>query len=182
MTSIRDLSSFDNRHFSRGKPKWVESFWRLFSSVVFKSGLIHHYGVKRFLLRCFGASVGRGVLIKPGVTITFPWKLCIGEHSWIGEGVWIDNLDHVSIGSHVCISQGAYLCTGNHDYKKTTFDLMTAPIHIEDGVWIAAKAVVAPGTILRKGSVLGMQSLASGELDPFGVYQGNPSKKIRTYA
>ena len=97
------------------------------------------------LLRMTGASVGAGVVIKPRVTIKYPWKLAVGNHSWIGEQVWIDNLDQVTIGAHVCISQGALLLCGNHDYKKPTFDLITGPIVLEDGVWIGAKASVALG-------------------------------------
>jgi len=182
MSLTRDLSAFDNRAFVRGRPMAVEIMWRVVSVLIFRSSLVHHYGIKRSLLNVFGARISRGVRIKPNVTITFPWKLSVGENSWIGEGAWIDNLDEVSIGANVCISQGAYLCTGNHDYKKSSFDLTVAPIHIENGAWVAAKATVAPGTVMRTGAVLGMQSLGKGELEAFTVYQGNPSEKLTKYA
>ena len=84
--------------------------------------------MKRTLLRLFGANVGRGVVLKPRVTIKYPWKLAVGEHSWIGENVWIDNLGQVTIGNHCCLSQGALLLCGNHNYKKATFDLMVGDI------------------------------------------------------
>ena len=131
------------------------------------------------LLRMTGASVGAGVVIKPRVTIKYPWKLAVGDHSWIGEQVWIDNLDQVTIGAHVCISQGALLLCGNHDYKKPTFDLITGPIVLEDGVWIGAKASVAPGVTCGSHSVLAMGSVATKNLEEWIVYQGNPALAVR---
>ncbi len=131
------------------------------------------------LLRMTGASVGAGVVIKPRVTIKYPWKLAVGDHSWIGEQVWIDNLDQVTIGAHVCISQGALLLCGNHDYKKPTFDLITGPIVLEDGVWIGAKASVALGVTCGSHSVLAMGSVATKNLEEWIVYQGNPALAVR---
>ena len=127
------------------------------------------------LLRLFGASVGSGVVIKPRVTIKYPWKLAVGDHSWIGEQVWIDNLDQVTIGAHVCVSQGALLLCGNHDYKKPTFDLITGPIVLEKGVWIGAKASVSSGVTCKTHSVLSMGSLATGKLEAWQIYQGVPA-------
>ena len=134
---------------------------------------------RRLLLRLFGARIGTGVVIKPGVRVKFPWRLEIGEHSWIGEGVWIDNLAEVKIGAHCCLSQEAYLCTGSHDWSRTTFDLVTAPILIEEGAWIAARAVVAPGVVVGEGAVLGLASLASKSLEARGIYRGVPASLDR---
>ena len=86
-----------------------------------------------FLLRAFGAKIGRGVNIKPRVKVKFPWRLIVGNHSWIGEAVWIDNLAEVEIGANCCVSQGAYLCTGSHDWNSRKFTLITKPIRVEDG-------------------------------------------------
>lgn len=127
----------------------------------------------------FGASIGSSVVIKPRVTIKYPWKLAVGDHSWIGEQVWIDNLDQVTIGAHVCISQGALLLCGNHDYTKPAFDLITGPIVLEDGVWIGAKASLAPGVTCGSHSVLSMGSVASKDLETWKVYQGNPAVAVR---
>ena len=127
----------------------------------------------------FRASIGSGVVIKPRVTIKYPWKLVVGDHSWIGEQVWIDNLDQVTIGANVCISQGALLLCGNHDYKKPTFDLITGPIVLENGVWIGAKASLAPGVTCGSHSVLSMGSVASKDLEAWTVYQGNPAVAVR---
>jgi putative colanic acid biosynthesis acetyltransferase WcaF len=127
----------------------------------------------------FGAKIGTGVVIKPGVNIKYPWFLEMGDHCWIGEEVWIDNLALVSIGNNVCLSQGAYLFTGSHDYKKRSFDLITKPIVLEDGVWIGAKATVCPSVTCHSHSVLAVGSVATGDLEAYSIYQGNPAIKKR---
>ncbi|MCK5559754.1 MAG: colanic acid biosynthesis acetyltransferase WcaF, partial [Thermoplasmata archaeon] len=114
-----------------------------------------------------------------GVNIKYPWLLGLGNYTWIGEGVWIDNLTHVEIGSNSCISQGALLLTGNHNYKKTSFDLITGEILLEDGVWIGAKSVVCPNVKCKSHSILSVGSVAINDLEPYGIYQGNPAIKIR---
>ena len=131
------------------------------------------------MLRLFGAKIGRYAVVKPGVNIKYPWRLRAGDHCWIGERVWIDNLADVEIKNHVCISQGVYLLTGNHDYKKPAFDLITDPILLEDGVWIGAKSIVCPGVCGHSHAVLCAGSVATKSLDAFGIYQGNPAVKIR---
>lgn len=131
------------------------------------------------MLKWFGARVGKGVVIKPGVNIKYPWRLSIGDYSWIGERSWIDNLGHVSIGAHCCLSQGSMLLCGNHDYKKPTFDLLIQPINLEDGVWIGAKAIVTPGVTCRSHSVLAVNSVAIGNLEAYSIYQGNPATLVR---
>lgn len=174
-----DLANFRNDGFNRGAPRWKELCWLLVSAVFFRHSLSLWNGAKIFWLRRFGAKVGKGVLIKPQVQIKFPWKLSIGENTWIGEHVWIDNLAPVTIGANVCISQGAYLFTGNHDYKKTSFDLIVKPIVIEDGAWIGARTVVCPGVKAGSHAVLTAGSVATGNLQAFGIYQGNPAMEVR---
>ena len=125
------------------------------------------------------SKIGKGVNIKPRVHVKYPWNLKIGEFTWIGEDVWIDNLVKVDIGSNVCLSQGAMLLTGNHNYKKTTFDLMVGEIVLHDGVWIGAKAVVCPGVTCHEHSVLSVGSIAKCDLEARGIYQGNPAQKVK---
>lgn len=127
----------------------------------------------------FGAKIGRGVVIKPGVNIKYPWKLQVGDYSWIGERTWIDNLDNITIGANCCISQGALLLCGNHDYSKTTFDLITKPITLEDGVWIGAQSIVTGGVVCKSHSVLAAGSLASKDMEEYSVYRGNPAVRIK---
>jgi putative colanic acid biosynthesis acetyltransferase WcaF len=154
--------------------------WMLVSALLFRHSLAVFSGLKCFILRLFGAKLGKAVLIKPSVNIKFPWKLQIGNDVWVGEGVWIDNLSEVIIENDVCISQGAYLLTGNHNYKLDTFDLITEPITIKQGTWIGAKAIVCPGVTCGENSVLSVYSVATENLEPNAVYQGNPAKNIRT--
>ena len=121
----------------------------------------------------------KGVVIKPSVNIKYPWNLKIGDYVWIGENVWIDNLVEVSIGDNVCISQGAMLLCGNHNYKKTSFDLMVGKIMIEAGAWVGAQSVVCPKVTIHSHAVLAVGSVASHDLDEYAVYQGNPAIKVR---
>ncbi len=153
--------------------------WYYINAIIFKSNLFPFYGLKNSLLRLFGANVGVGVAIKPCVNIKYPWLLNIGNHVWIGEDVWIDNLVLVTIGSNVCISQGALLLTGSHNYKKPTFDLITGSIILEHGSWIGAKAIVNQGITVGSHAVLTSGSVATQSLEAYAVYQGNPAVKNR---
>ena len=117
-----ELQTFDNSTFDKEAGSIKIAVWLILNALIFRNPLIFVQGLKKWLLRVFGAQLGKGLVIKPGVNIKFPWKLKIGDNVWIGENVWIDNLDYVSIGDDVCISQGALLLTGNHDYTKTGFD------------------------------------------------------------
>lgn len=173
-----DLSKFNNQWYQPG-PTWKRLLWHYVSLLVMESGWFPFYSLKVALLRSFGAEVGVGVCIKPHVHIKYPWKLSIGDHVWIGEQVWIDNLANVTIGSHVCVSQGAYLLTGNHDFKKESFDLNIGTIILEDGVWIGAKSVVCPGITCRSHAILTVGSVANRDLEAWGIYRGNPAEKIR---
>jgi putative colanic acid biosynthesis acetyltransferase WcaF len=173
-----DLSSYHNSWYKPG-PVLKRFFWHYVNTIIFKSGLFPFYGLKIFLLRCFGAKVGKGVFIKPFVNIKYPWFLMIGNFVWIGENVWIDNLANVVIGNNVCLSQEVMLITGNHNYSKPGFDLFVKKIIIEDGVWIGAKAVVCPGITCKSHSVLAVGAIATDDLEPYGIYQGNPAKKVR---
>ena len=174
-----DLSSFENKEFDPGANIIVRAIWYYVNLVIFKTGLFPFYGIKSFLLRLFGAKVGKGLVIKPFVNIKYPWKLKIGNHVWIGESVWIDNLEMVTIGNHVCISQGALLLCGNHNYKSSSFDLNAKAINIGDGVWICASAIVCGGVSCTEHSVLAVNSVATKDLDAYSVYQGNPAHKIK---
>lgn len=176
-----DLSSYNNDWY---KPvikasKLKQVTWYLTNIIFFKNSFNTSSGLKASLLRMFGAVVGKGVVIKPSVNIKYPWKLTIGDYSWIGENVWIDNLADVTIGANVCLSQGAMLLTGNHDYTKTTFDLIVKGIVLEDGVWIGARALVCPGVTCRSHAVLASCSVATKDLDAYKIYQGNPAAVVR---
>ena len=149
--------------------------WYFTNIFIFKTMLPIPSSIKSKLLKLFGAKIGRNIVIKPNVNIKYPWFLEIGDNCWIGEDVWIDNLAQVTIGNNVCLSQGSYLLTGSHNYKKEAFDLILGEIVLEDGVWIGAKAIVCPNVICKIHSVLAVGSIATKNLEAYGVYQGNPA-------
>ena len=173
-----NLSIYDNSWYKPGR-KLVCVLWYFVNVIFFKPHINPSSGFKIILLRLFGAKVGRGVVIKPGVNIKYPWKLEIGNCCWIGENVWVDNLAKVTIEDNVCISQGAMLLCGNHNYKKTTFDLIVGEIILKQGAWVGAKATVCPGVTLNSHSILSVGSVANKDLDAYAIYQGNPGIKIR---
>ena len=170
-----DLSSYDKGGYHPGGTAGRRVAWYFVNALFFLNPLNPLSGLKVRLLRAFGARVGRGVVIKPGVNVKYPWRLTVGSHVWIGEGVWIDNLAPVTLGNHVCLSQGAMLLCGSHDYTRPTFDLRTAPIVLEEGCWIGARATVCPGVTAGSHSVLAVASVATRPLLPHTVYQGNPA-------
>jgi putative colanic acid biosynthesis acetyltransferase WcaF len=155
------------------KPKQI--LWYFINIIFFKNSFIIVSSLKVVLLKIFGAKIGKGVVIKPAVNIKYPWKLQVGNHSWIGEEVWIDNLSDVIIGNNVTISQGALLLTGSHDHTREAFNFISYPIVLEEGVWIGAKSVVFGGVTCKSHSILGINSVAESSLKPYIIYKGNPA-------
>lgn len=178
MPNQTDLSKFNNAWYNPGSAV-KRGLWYVANLCFLRNRLFAFSGAKRSVLRMFGARVGKGVVIKPGVNVKYPWKLSIGDYTWIGEAVWIDNLGEVSIGKHCCLSQGAMLLCGNHDYKKSSFDLMVGDITIGDGGWIGAQSVVCPGVEVGSHAVLAVGSVATSHLEAYGIYQGNPAVKVK---
>ena len=174
-----DLSTYNNSWYQPGPPI-RRALWYVVSLIFFQSGWNVSSGLKCFWLRTFGAQLGKGVVIKPKVTIKYPWHLSIGNYCWIGENVWIDNLDQVTLEDYVCLSQGVLLLCGNHNYKTPSFDLMIAPIHLKAGSWVGAKGIVAPGVTFNSHAVLSLGSVATNDLEAYSIYSGNPAVKIKT--
>lgn len=162
-----------------GANKPTQIVWYFINIIFFKSSLPYPSALKTYLLKLFGAKIGSGVKFKPCINIKFPWKLTIGNDCWIGEKVWIDNLDEIIIEDNVCISQGAFLLTGNHDYKKETFDLITGKIVLKSGVWIGAKSTVCPNVVCYENAILSVGSIATKNLLENTIYAGNPAIEIR---
>jgi len=172
------LDLFQTRGFDRGRPLHVEAAWQLVQILAVKSP-VSCSRLRAAVLRLFGAKIGRGVTIKAGVRVKFPWRLQVGDHCWIGEDAWLDNLAEIRIGNHCCISQGAYLCTGSHDWRKVDFGLIVKPITLEDEVWLAARSVVGPGVVCGRGAVLSLGSVATRNLQAGQVHQGIPAMPLK---
>lgn len=178
MSSI-DLLRFDNSWYERGRPPIVAILWFFIGSPILKCQILPSSLLRRIVLRMFGATVASNVVLKPGIRVKYPWRLSIGANSWIGEDCWIDNLERVVVGSNACVSQGAYLCTGNHDWSDPAFGLFVRPIVIGDGAWIAAKSLIGPGVVIGDGSVLTAGSVAMKNVPAFEIHGGNPARFMR---
>lgn len=174
-----NLAQYDKRGYDPGGGPCKRGLWYVVNAVLFNSWLWPGSGLKVSILRRFGAKVGVGVVIKPRVNIKFPWHLTVGDYVWIGEGVWIDNLVKVAIGSNVCLSQEAYLLTGNHDYKDPAFGLVLGEIEIREGAWIGARAMVCPGVCVKESTVLTAGSVLRSDSEVAGVYSGMPAARVR---
>lgn len=170
-----DLAIYDNSDFDRGAPKWKEALWVAIRCLLFQTPWPLPSGLRIGLLRAFGAKIGKRVVIRSNVNISFPWRLTIGDHVWIGEDVGILSLARVTIGSNVCISQRAYLCTGSHDFRREDFKLNVAPIVVHDETWIAAAAFIGPGVEIGQGAVVAAGAVVFENVAPNSLVLGNPA-------
>ena len=173
-----DLSIYDNSDFDRGAPRWKEAVWILVRFLFFQNAFPWPSPLRCALLRMFGAKIGRGVVIRANVNISFPWRLTIRDHVWIGEDVGILTLASVTIESNVCISQHAYLCTGSHDFRREDFKLRVAPITVREGSWIAAASFIAPGVEIGSGAIVSAGSVVFANVAPKTFVRGNPATVI----
>jgi|ERR1035437_6327066 putative colanic acid biosynthesis acetyltransferase WcaF len=173
-----NLSKFNNSWYKPAGTIRILT-WYFVNGLFFINPLFPLSGIKVILLKLFGAKIGNNVIIKPLINIKYPWLLRIGNNVWIGERVWIDNLAEVHIHDNVCISQGALLLCGNHNYKSESFDLRVGEIILENGVWVGAKAVICPGITMRSHSILTVGSVLQKNSEPYTIYQGNPAVAIR---
>lgn len=173
------LADYDNGGYDPGASIVKRIAWYVVNAVLFDSYWLPNSSLKATILRRFGARVGQRVVIKPRVRIKYPWLLTLGDDVWLGEDVWIDNLAEVTIGNDVCISQGAYLLTGNHDYKDPRFTLRLGAIRIHDGAWIGARVTVCPGVAVAVGSVVTVGSILQANTVANTIYRGNPAIAVR---
>jgi putative colanic acid biosynthesis acetyltransferase WcaF len=175
----QQLNTFSVPPNFRGKSGVVVQLWWIVEALFFNTSPQVLYGWRRFLLRLFGAQIGKGVIIRPSVRTTYPWKVSIGDYSWIGDNVVLYSLGEIKIGSNTVISQKSYLCTGSHDFEKPTFDIFAKEIIIEDEAWIASDVFIAPGVKVGKGAVVGARSSVFKNIEGGYVYAGNPLRKIK---
>lgn len=171
-----DLRQYNQSNFERGRPGWYVLLWWLVQAIAFPLTPHPVHAPRRLLLKLFGAQVGKGVVIRPTARFTYPWKIAIGDYSWIGDDVVLYSLDHIQIGQHCVISQESYLCTGSHDAKSPTFALKTAPIKLGNGVWIATDCFIGPGVQIGANALVGARSSVFGNLPAQHVCIGTPCR------
>ena len=176
---FRDLRRTSRRGYHPGRSYAYRALWLLVEALILLNPIVTSYSLKRWVLRRFGARIGTGVLIKPSVHVKYPWKLVIGDNAWIGERVWIDNLVQVRIGANAVVSQGAYLCTGNHDWSDPGMGLIVKPVTVEDGAWVGAFSRIAPGVTVGREAIVTLGSVLLARAEPRGVYEGNPAMRVR---
>lgn len=174
-----DLSRTSNRGYEPGKPFWYRSLWLVVEALTLLNPMFVPYGLKVRILRAFGAKIGVGVVIKPSIHVKYPWFLTVGDHVWLGERAWIDNFALVTIGANACISQSAYLCTGNHDWTDPGMGLVVKPITVGRGAWVGAFAKIGPGVAVGEEAIVTLGSVLLKDAEPRGIYAGNPAQKTR---
>lgn len=175
---VQDLRSFSVPKGFRGRSAFMVQLWWMIEATVFRLSPQFLYGWRRFLLRLFGAEVGKGVLIRPTASITYPWKLRIGDWSWVGDDVVLYSLGEIKIGTNCVISQRSYICGGTHNYTKQSFDIMAKPVTIEDECWVASDVFVGPGVRIGRGAVVGARSTVVRDIGEMEICVGNPPRQI----
>ena len=175
----QNLSLYTTPKNFRGRSKITVQLWWLVYAVLFKPSPQVLYGWRRFLLRCFGAKIGKNVIIRPSAQITYPWKISIGNYSWVGDNVVLYSLGEIEIGENSVVSQRSYLCTGSHDYKKKDFPIYAKKIVIEDQCWLATDVYVAPGVTIAERTVVGARSSVFKDLPAGKICMGSPAKVLK---
>lgn len=177
--NYQNLKAFSLPSHFRGRSAVIVQLWWCVQATFFAWSPQFMYGWRRFLLRLFGAKIGQSVLIRPSVRITYPWKLQIGNYSWIGDNVELYTLGEIIIGANTVVSQGSYLCTGSHDFSLHSFDIFQKPIHVGNQVWIATDVFVAPGITIGDAAVVGTRSTVLSDLPEAMICYGNPAKPMK---
>ena len=180
LESIQNLNKFRLPPNFRGRSVLMVQFWWIVQASLFRLSPQGLYGFRRWLLRCFGAQVGVGVLIRPSVSVTYPWKLVINDYAWLGDNVVIYSFAKITIGKNAVVSQESYLCAGTHDYTSTAFDISAKPIVIDDDAWLATDVFVAPGVTIGRGCVIGARSSVFSDMPPMMVCFGTPARAVKS--
>jgi putative colanic acid biosynthesis acetyltransferase WcaF len=175
---VQDLRTFAMPDSARGKSAFTVQLWWLVSDTIFRGSPQVLYGLRRMLLRLFGAKIGKKVLIRPTARITFPWKLRVGDYAWIGDFTELYNIAEIDIGANAVISQYAQLCTGSHDPQDPAFPIVAAPITVESEAWVAMGAMLYPGVRVGRGAVVAARSVLRGDARDMLVYAGSPARPI----
>ncbi|MDF2926670.1 MAG: putative acyl transferase [Paenibacillaceae bacterium] len=173
------LDRYNQDWYSRGRSGFIVLLWWFIQGTIFRFSLHPMYAWRNFLLRLFGAQIGRGVQVRATAKFTYPWKVSIGEYSWIGDHVELYSLDQIHIGSHCVISQNSYLCTGSHDIYDENFGLITKPVTVGDGAWIASDVFLYPGVAIGEMAVVAARSTVTRNVPANLIFGGSPAVLIK---
>ncbi|MBE9490588.1 MAG: colanic acid biosynthesis acetyltransferase WcaF [Bacteroidetes bacterium] len=173
------LDQFKLPNGFRGRSALVVQLWWLVQSTLFSMSPQFMFGWRRFLLKLFGMQIGKAVLIRPTVRVTYPWKVKVGDRVWIGDHVELYSLGEIEIGNDVVISQKSYLCAATHDYTKSSFGIIDKKITIKDQVWLATDVFVAPGITIGQGALIGARSSVFSDMPEGMICVGSPTKPIK---
>jgi len=172
--SNRSLAARRGRPYDKGRGFVAQALWVAVSTLIFTQVWCPNR-LRCAILRWFGADVGQNVLIRHRVRVQWPWKLSIGNDSWVGTDAELYNIDNIRIGSDVCISQHVYVCTGSHDRRSPSFEFDNGPIVLEDGVWLCARSTVLRGVTIGANSVVGATSLVTRDVPPNSIVRPPPA-------
>ncbi|WP_316153688.1 putative colanic acid biosynthesis acetyltransferase [Cupriavidus sp. BIC8F] len=175
----QDLSKFCVPENFRGRSKAFVQLWWLVQATLFRCSPQVAYGFRRTILRIFGAKVGEGVLVRPSVRITYPWKVTLGDYCWIGDNVNLYSLGPITIGKNAVVSQESYLCTGDHDYSDPAFAIRAKPITVGPEAWVAAGTFIAPGVSIGQAAVIGARSFVFSDMPAATICYGSPCAPAR---
>lgn len=176
--SERDLGGFTGAGYDKGRGVAAQLAWMLADGLI-----VSHWWcpprARAAILRLFGARIGSSTNIRHNVRIHWPWKLEIGDNTWVGEGAYLLNLEPITLGSDVCVSQQAFLCTGSHDPRSATFEYDNGPIAVEDGAWVAARATVLRGVRVGANAVVGAGALVVRDVPPGATVLAPPAQQLQ---
>ena len=178
MSRVIDLSLAGKGNYASSASKFVQLVWFVIEACIVSNRLMPVSSIRAGLLRMFGAKIGKNCRFVNAIRVKFPWNLEVGDNSWFGEDVWIHNQALIRVGSNVCLSQGAFLTAGSHDFDQR-MDVIVAPIIIEDGAWITSNCVIQQGVTIGRSALVTPLSVVNRSLEPNGIYGGNPCRFIR---
>ena len=178
---VMQLEGYTTGAFERGAPRWKEALWVAVKCAFFQTSWPWPSALRVALLRAFGATIGQDVTIRAQVNVTFPWRLTVGDHVWFGEEVVVLSLAPVTIESHVCLSQKAFLCTGSHEFRSEMFELIVKPITVRERSWVAAQVFIAPGVEIGPGSMVAAGSIVLENVPPKSLVRGNPAVVMKRF-
>ncbi|WP_373974909.1 putative colanic acid biosynthesis acetyltransferase [Chitinibacter sp. SCUT-21] len=179
MRNFQNLAAFTMPANFRGRSAIYVQLWWLVQATLFRCSPQFAYRFRAALLRWFGAEVGVGTVIRPSVTITYPWKVKIGDYAWIGDDVVLYSLGEIDIGAHAVVSQRSYLCAADHDYQQADFPIRAFKVCVEDQAWLATDVYVAPGVTIGRGAVIGARSSVFKNMPEAMVCMGSPCRPFK---